>query len=225
MGQAIGEELVFAVGVALSPIAIIGVILMLATPRARANGPAFVGGWIVGLALAGTIALLLAGGFGADEGVGEGDWVDGLKLVLGALLIWVGMKRARARRKGAGAAKDLPGWLQAVDHFTAGRSAATGLALALNPKNIVLILGAATAISETGIEAGEQAIALLAFVLVGTIGAAAPVLLYLVQGERARDRLDRLRGWMLEHNGAVVAVLCIVIGAKLIGDAISGFSA
>ncbi len=40
MGEAIGQALPFAVGVALSPVPIIAVILMLVTPRARANGPA-----------------------------------------------------------------------------------------------------------------------------------------------------------------------------------------
>ena len=33
-----------------------------------------------------------------------------------------------------------------------------------------------------------------------------------------------LRDWMAQHNAAIMAVLCLVIGAKLIGDAISGFS-
>jgi hypothetical protein len=58
MGQAIGQILSFAVGVALSPVPIIAVILMLVTPRARANGPAFVVGWLVGLAIVGAVVLL-----------------------------------------------------------------------------------------------------------------------------------------------------------------------
>jgi Sap, sulfolipid-1-addressing protein len=53
MGQAIGEILPFAVGVALSPVPIIAVILMLVTPRARVSGPAFVVGWLTGLAVVG----------------------------------------------------------------------------------------------------------------------------------------------------------------------------
>ncbi len=113
-----------------------------------------------------------------------------------------------------------------VDRFTAGRAAATGAALAAaNPKNFILTLAAATAIAETGTSAGKQAVALLVFVLVGSLGAAIPVVLFLLQGENARDRLDGLRDWMVRHNGAVMAILCIVIGAKLIGDAIAGFSA
>ena len=41
MGQAIGDLLPSAIGVALSPVPIIAVILILGTPKARSNGPAF----------------------------------------------------------------------------------------------------------------------------------------------------------------------------------------
>jgi Sap, sulfolipid-1-addressing protein len=46
LGEAIGDLLPSAVGVALSPIPIVAVILMLGTPRARSNGPAFAAGWV-----------------------------------------------------------------------------------------------------------------------------------------------------------------------------------
>ncbi len=36
--------------------------------------------------------------------------------------------------------------------------------------------------------------------------------------------LDSLKNWMSNNNAAIMAVLCLVIGAKLIGDAVSGFS-
>ena len=175
--------------------------------------------------MAGAAFLLISSGAGADEGVGESDWVDVAKLVLGAALIWIGIRR-RHGRSPRGEAREMPSWLRSVDRFTAGRAAATGAALAAaDPKNLVLIAGAATAIAETGASTGAQALALLVFALVGTLGAGVPVLLYMTQGERARRRLDRLKAWMVEHNGAVIAVLCLVIGAKLIGEAISGLSA
>ena len=222
MGQAIGAELVYAVGLALSPIAIVGVILMLSTPRGRANGPAFVGGWVAGVFIAGLIVLLLAGAGGADEGIGESDWVDGLKLALGVLLIVVGVRKRRGRSRGGG---QMPSWMRSVDRFTAGRSAAMGAALgAVNPKNVVLIVAGATAIAETGEATGTQIGALFIFALLGSLGAGIPVILSLTQGDRAQARLDDLRDWMAKHNGAVIAVLCIVIGAKLVGEAISGFT-
>src|SRR3954454_2514559 len=45
MGQGISEILTFAVGVAISPVAIVAVILMLFSQRARTNGSAFPLGW------------------------------------------------------------------------------------------------------------------------------------------------------------------------------------
>jgi threonine/homoserine/homoserine lactone efflux protein len=65
MGQAIGQVLAFGVGVALSPVPIIAVVLMLATPKGRVNGPAFLAGWILGLAVVGTIVLLVSSGWRA----------------------------------------------------------------------------------------------------------------------------------------------------------------
>ena len=36
--------------------------------------------------------------------------------------------------------------------------------------------------------------------------------------------LAELKSWMAAHNAAIMAVLCLVIGAKLIGDAVTGLS-
>ena len=49
MADVAGEILVFAVGIAISPIPIIAVILMLFSARARINGPAFLLGWVAGI--------------------------------------------------------------------------------------------------------------------------------------------------------------------------------
>src|SRR5271155_3776048 len=81
MGQAIGQVLVFGVGVALSPIPIIAVVLMLATPKGRVNGPAFLLGWVLGLASVGTVLLLAASGGEASEDGAPAEWVSIVKIV------------------------------------------------------------------------------------------------------------------------------------------------
>lgn len=53
----------------------------------------------------------------------------------------------------------------------------------------------------------------------------APVALTLVLGEQARAPLERLRGWMARHTATIMAVLFLLIGAKLVGDAVAGFTA
>lgn len=221
MGDAIGQVLPFAVVVALSPIPIIGVVLMLSTPRGHSNGPAFILGWLIGLSVVGAIVLLVASGANASESGEPATWVGVLKLVLGVLLLVLAVKQWRGRPRGDADAA-LPGWMRTVDHFTAGRAVAMGVALsAINPKNLVLTIGAATAIAQSGIGTGDQAIALAVFVLVGTLGPGIPVAIYFLMGERAARTLDDLKEWMGHHNAAIMTVLLLVIGAKLVGDGIS----
>ncbi|HKO39375.1 MAG TPA: GAP family protein [Solirubrobacterales bacterium] len=223
MGEAIGQVLSLGVGVALSPIPIIGVILMLATPRARQNGLAFVLGWIAGLAGAGTIVLLASSGADASEGGGPADWVSVLKVILGLLLLVVALKQWRGRpRPGEEAA--MPKWMQTIDQFQPPKAAGLALLLsAVNPKNLLLVVGAAAAIAQTGTSAGNQAVALAVFVAIGTLGPGAPVAIYFAMGERSKRLLDELRAWMAHNNAVIMAVLCLLIAAKLIGDGISGF--
>lgn len=224
MGQAIGQVLSLGVGVALSPIPIIGVVLMLATPRGRSNGIAFLGGWIAGLAIAGTVVLLISSGADASEGGGPADWVNVLKIVLGALLVGVALKQWRGRPR-AGSEAAMPKWMQAIDTFRAPKAAGLAVLLsAVNPKNLLLVVGAAAAISQTGVSAGKQAIALAVFVLIGTVGPGAPVAIYLALGERSKRILDELRAWMAHNNAAIMAVICLVIAAKLIGDGVGGLT-
>jgi threonine/homoserine/homoserine lactone efflux protein len=225
VGAAIGQVLAFAVGVAIVPIPIIAVVLILTTPRGRSNGLAFVAGWIAGLTLVTTILLLLAGGTDASEQGQPATWVNVLKLVLAGGLLIVAARQWR-RRPRAGEETELPGWARAIDRFTAGRAAALGVGLsALNPKNLLFVAAAASAIAQVGAEPADQAVAVAAFVLVGTAGVGIPVALYLALGERSRIFLDDLKQWMSQNNATIIAVLCVAIAAKLIGDAITGFSA
>ena len=224
MGEAIGQSLALAVGIAISPIPIIAVVLMLVSARARVNGPAFVVGWLVGLAVIGTIALLVAGPSDASENGEPATWVNVLELVLGAGLVLIALKQWRGRpHEGEEAA--TPKWMGAIDSFTAPKAFAAGAVLdAANPKNLLLAVGGAAAIAQTGISGGEQALAYALFALIATIGVAAPVVIYFALGDRAGPILDRLKGWMAQNNAVIMAVLCLIIGVKLIGDAIAGFS-
>jgi threonine/homoserine/homoserine lactone efflux protein len=98
MGQAIGHVLSFGIGVALSPVPIIAVVLMLATPKGRANGPAFLAGWVVGLALVGTVVLLISSGASASSEGTPATWVSILNIVLGLLLVLLAIKRGAGVR-------------------------------------------------------------------------------------------------------------------------------
>ena len=63
------------------------------------------------------------------------------------------------------------------------------------------------------------------FVVIATVGVAVPVGIYYAMGSRAQQVLGDLRTWLVHNNGAIMAVICLLIAAKLIGDAIAGFTA
>jgi threonine/homoserine/homoserine lactone efflux protein len=222
MGEAIGETLVLAVAVALSPIPIIAVVLILTAPGGAGRGVAFVAGCLAGMGLVGAIVLVVAPG-GEDDG-GPPTWISLLRLALGVLLVLLAVKQWRSRPRGDDE-PPLPGWLGAIDGLTTPKAFVAGaLASGANPKNVLLGIAAATTIAQTGIPGGEQAAAYAVFAVLGTLGVALPVVLALALGDRATPLLGRLRTWLGHNNAVIVAVILLVIGVKLVGDAITGFS-
>ena len=113
--------------------------------------------------------------------------------------------------------------MRTIDGFTAGRSLAMGVALSgINPKNLLLTVGAAAASRRPGSARATRRWRWRCSSSSRTLGPGIPVAIYFAMGERAAKLLDGLKAWMGAHNAAIMAVLCLVIGAKLIGDGISG---
>ena len=144
--------------------------------------------------------------------------------MLGVLLVLLAAKQWRGRPH-PGAEVPMPKWMRALDGMTPLKAA--GLAVLLgtvNPKNLLFIVGGVAAVAQTGVSTSDQVVAWIVFTLIATVGVATPFVIYLVMGDRAAGILDGLRTWMVHNNTAVMAVLCLIIGVKLIGDAITGFS-
>ena len=221
MGAAIGDILGLAAGVAVSPLPIVAMILMLATPQGRADGSLFGVGWLAGLAVLGAVVLLLAGPAGASDDGDQAAWTGWLKLLLGVLALLLAVRQWRSR-PAPGAPAHMPRWMAGLDKLQPGGALGLGALLsAANPKNGGLTIAAAATIAGAGLAGGEQAVALAVFVLIGSIGVLAPLIVYLVAGARAAETLDTWRTWAADHNAALVAVLFLVFGFKLVGDGIA----
>ena len=216
MSAGISEVLGFAVGVAVSPFPIIAVILMLFTKRARVNGPMFALGWVVALAVVSTVAYALADTADAATSTGTADTIAWGKVALGALLL-VGAARTWKRRPAPGQQPEMPKWMSMIDTLAPGKALGLGLLLAgVNPKNLMLAIAAGTAVAQLGLSSGDVVVSLLVFVVIASATIVGPVFYYLVGGDKAKQTLDELKGWLGFHNDAVMTVLFLVFGVDLI---------
>ena len=223
MGQAIGDMLPAAIGVAISPIPIIAVVLVLVSARGRVNGPAYLVGQVVGVAGAGAIVLLIAGSVGETDDTQSADSVSWLQLALGLAMLFLAARQWRGRPRD-GEEPVTPKWMGAIDSLTPAKAFGAGIVLsALNPKNLILTIAGMAAIVGAGIPGDEEAIALAVFTVVASLGVAIPVVMFFALGDRSGPLLARLKDWMAQNNAVIMTVLLLVIGVKLIGDAIAAF--
>ena len=217
MGEAIGVVLPFAVGVAISPVPIIAVILVLFSARARVNGPVFLIGWVVGVAVVSVAVYLLSDAGDASTDDTASDTVSTTKLVFGVLLLVLAVRHFRAQRRAE--AKSEPKWMASIDSLTPVKAGGLGALLSgLNPKNLALSVAAGATLAQIGATGSEAVVGLLAYIIIASLSIAVPVGFYLLGGNRAADVLEEWKGWLSTHNDAVMGMLFLVFGVVLLGQ-------
>ena len=218
MGSVIGQILGFAVGVAISPVPVIAVILMLFSKSATKNSVSFAVGWIVGLSVVG-LFVLAVGATVSDSS--ESDAAGVVKLLIGLVFVALAVKQWKGRPADGETAR-MPGWMNSIDSFTAGKSLGFGfLMAAVNPKNLGLTMAAAATIGAAGLDTGNELATLVVYVLIASVTIVLPVAAYLILGDRADAPLTTAKQWLIDNNNTVMAVLFVVLGFKLIGDALT----
>jgi threonine/homoserine/homoserine lactone efflux protein len=220
--QAIGNVLALAIAAAISPFPIIGVVLMLVTPRGRINGPIYIAGWLGGLTVLGTVGLTVASAAGASDHGSPSATANVVQILLGVALLIFAARQWRKRPK-PGAESTMPKWMSAVEDFSPTKAATTGFVLsAVNPKNLILTLAAANTIAATNLPGTEQVIAFIVYALIATTGVAVPVVIYFTLGDRSKPVLENVKTWLAHNNATIMAVIFLVIGAKVLGQGIAG---
>lgn len=210
----LGDVLPAAVAVAMSPVPIIAIVLMLATPRGRGNGSAFAIGWVLGLVVVSTVVLLVASG----QSTTTSDTVSWVKVALGVLLLGLAVRKWRTRPT-SGEEAPLPGWVSQIDSFSPSRSLVLGAALAaVNPKNLALTVAAAASIAQADLGGAATVLDVAVFVVIGSLTVVGPVVVALLAPSRAEGVLSSLRGFMAQHGSAIMMVVLVIFGVKLIGD-------
>lgn len=216
MGQGISEVLTFAIGVAISPVPIMAVILMLFSARAKVNGPMFLAGWALALAVVSVAVYVASDQSNAATSSTTSDTIAWGKIVFGVLFLLLAARNWR-QRPAPGTEPQLPKWMASVDSLKPGKAFGLGLLLAgVNPKNLLLTVAAAAGLAQLGLGTTDAVVSLIVFVVVGSLTIAGPVVYYLVGGDGAKAELDAMKGWLALHNAAVMTVLFLVFGVDLI---------
>lgn len=220
---ALSDLLPAALGIALSPFPIVAVILMLFSARAKTNGLAFVAGWVVGLLLVGGAILVLgAGSTGTPSEPSQTSLV--VQALLGLLLLAAAFKQYRSFRAQPDE-PEMPAWMRSIDEFSAGKSFGVAALLSgVNPKNLALNAAGVLVITQAGMSATEEWVALLVFVVLASLTVALPVLFYLIGGESSKATLDRMKVWLVANNAGVMAALLLVFGVKLLSAGVQGLT-
>ena len=204
-----------AIGFALSPAALIQLILVLLSKRRVTNSIAFVVALIVM-----TSAALFLGALGssATEGSGGststiGSWIF---VAFGVLLLLLGVSNWRKRHD-----TTEPAAFQAIANMGPGAVAVLTLGVTfVNPKNLPLLLSAGATIGS----ADAPWLAGALFVVVGTLPYTGAMLYALLGGERSTATLERLRGWLVARNRLIMGVLCSLLGVLLLVKGVAALS-
>ena len=221
LNQAIGELLPAAVAVALSPIPIVAIVLVLDSSRARRNGLAFAAGWVSGLTAVSVIVVLVASS-ASDPGSDAATGISWVMAGIGVLFL-VMAARLWKKRPQPGEAAAMPSWMASIDGISPMRAIGLGVALsAANPKNLALTLAASAAIANAGLDGADTAIAVAAFVAIGSATVVGAVVFYLIAPRAAERPLAAVKQFMADNNTTIMMVILVLLGAKILGDALAG---
>ncbi|WP_268893466.1 GAP family protein [Nocardia terrae] len=223
MHHASGQILSHAVGVAISPLALIAIILILASPRGRPNAIAFVLGWVatVAVVLVAVVSLGSAAGAHQRDG-GPATWVSWFRLVFGLLLLLMALRQLRIHNAWEDGG-ELPPRLRRLDEFRPGRCAALGAVLVLsNPKNVIQMAVGGVTVAEGDTSSLARTVSVTVFIVIASLGVLVPLTVHFFGAGSAHARLDRWKQWTVRNHAGIMSVLFTVLGAKSLGDGISG---
>ncbi|MFT3715083.1 MAG: GAP family protein [Gordonia sp. (in: high G+C Gram-positive bacteria)] len=220
MNGAIGTVLPYAVGIAISPVPIIGAILLLLTRRARVAGPMYLLGWTLGILAIVVPAALVGSALPHDQQANGDGWLSkAMPLVIGIVFAYLAYLSWRSVPS-KGAQTEQPKWMTAIESMSPGKALVIGFGLGfLNIKGALLDLDAGFSVA--GQPAATQAVAITVFTVIGISTVAVPVIAYLIAGHRMDGMLEAVHTWLAKHGTAVVATLMTMLAAQSLGHGIA----
>src|SRR6478736_6161244 len=208
-----GHVLFFALAAAASPLTLTATLVVLRSRHPRANGIAFLSGFLLGTTIACGLGLAI-GQAAVDRLASHEALEEVVTLLLGAALLVVGLRARHAaprpRSQGSRASAILKGL---ANVRPAAAFSMAGLLGFGGPKRLVLTFLAMASVSEATL--GDVGTLSLVAVYIGVATALVwvPVGVVVIAGERAAVILERGQSWLTTHAAALRVWLSFGLGA------------
>jgi threonine/homoserine/homoserine lactone efflux protein len=206
------------IGLILTPLAVVGAIVLLGTDRALPNALSFAGAFALNYMILSAIVLWV--GSVAPDLQAERTARYLVSLLMGLLFLGIGL--AILLRHHVGAPGGKPRWAVVLETATPVRAFLGGFALSLINPNVVILLSGLTFVITSGETIGTQALGAFTLVLASLIPFAIPIGIYLMMGERGKEMLKRVFVWMIEHDKALTAGTLFFFGSIFVGRGLGG---
>ena len=203
---------IIGLAITLEPLTLVAFILILGAQRGILKGLAFIVGWLACLVAVIAAVVLVTGGKPPEPQTVPSTAALAVKALLGALLIWVGLRQ----RRRMGMPRKQPGWMARLDHLSLW--AAAGLGIFLQPWTLVAA-GAATVVQAKLSTAGDW-LALVAFCLLATSSFLVMELYATFAPAAAGARFEQIHQWIDTHRDQAIVAGSLVVGAWLLGSSI-----
>lgn len=223
MWQAIGQVLGTAVAVAITPIAIVSVIMFMLSDRGRVKGLLFLLGWAVPVFIGVSAAYLLADAADEATDVDSADGIGVLHLTLGlvfallAYLVW----RSRSRN---GQPHQEPKLVRKIESMSPLGALGLGvIEMLIAVKTYPLVISAGAVLNQSGIDGADAVTALIVFTVIASITIILPVVMLSFGGDRLHRPFEEFRQWLLDHMNVILLVLFVLLAANNIGRGLRVF--
>jgi hypothetical protein len=206
------DLVIIGLAIALLPLTIVAFMLILGAQQGIWKGLAFIVGWMACLVAVIAVVVLVTGGKPPRPHTAPSTAALVVKALLGALLIWVGLRQ----RRRLGRPHKQPGWMARLDHLSLW--AAAGLGVFLQPWSLVAA-GAATVVQAKLSTAGDW-LALVVFCLLATSSFLVMELYATFAPTVSGVRFEQIRKWIDTHQDQAIVVGALAVGAWLLGHSI-----
>lgn len=221
MFGAISSYLPMALGVALSPTAIIAMLVLCALNRAKTSGTFALLGWITGVFGFMVLSVFLANWLAPQDPNKPSILLISLRFLFAFLLLGLAWHSWKTRPKKTDTAATPSLRIDKLQNLSTLAAFGFGVALVFAAiKNWPIMAAAALDIAKSAPTLSQGISTALLFALISSLGLMIPWLLSIVGGEAVKASLAKLHHWLTRNGNTIMTVLFLFLGTKALMGAI-----